>query len=151
LIAKYPRELEPYRQLIQDHPLGRPGGLSGSGTERYVKQAEQHPDDPLALYLAALVLNGKDTPRSIQLLEQAKSKAPDFAWPDATLAGIHATGKLADKKKAAAEIAAFFAACPSSTDPAAQRTLNRAAAPNCKRASRLPCARGWPRRPTRNG
>jgi thiol-disulfide isomerase/thioredoxin len=124
LIAKYPRELEPYRELLQatryDDPESYPA-LS----KLYVSQAAQHPDDPLALYIVALALNGKDTPRSIQLLEQAKSKAPEFAWPDLTLAGIHAKGILADKKKAGEEIAAFFTACPSSTDAAAQRALSR--------------------------
>lgn len=125
LIAKYPRELEPYRQLIQATRWDDPEGYEAL-TERYVKQAEQHPDDPLALYLAALVLTGKGTPRRIQLLQQAKSKAPDFAWPDLSLASIHTTGKLADKKKAAAEIAAFFTVCPSSTDSPAQWNLSRA-------------------------
>ena len=128
LIARYPRELEPYRQLIQYTRWNDPDGYAAL-SERYVKQAEKHPDDPLALYLAALVLNHKDTPRSIQLLEQARSKAPGFAWPDSSLAAIHATGKLADKKKAATEIAAFFAACPSSTDSAAQWNLSRAGSP----------------------
>jgi len=125
LIARYPRELEPYRQLIQATRYDDPESYAVL-TERYLKQAEQHPDDPLALYLAALVLTGKDTPRSIQLLEQAHSKAPNFAWPDASLARIHAAGQLADKKMAAEETAAFFAICPSSTDSAAQRILNRA-------------------------
>ncbi|MGA2739056.1 MAG: TlpA disulfide reductase family protein [Bryobacteraceae bacterium] len=124
LIAKYPRELAPHLRLIQDMRWLDAESYPAL-VERYVKQAGQHPEDPLALYLAAIVLNGKDTPRSIQLLEQAKSEAPHFAWPDMSLAGIHAGGKLADKKKAAAEIAAFFTACPSSTDSHAQRTLNR--------------------------
>jgi hypothetical protein len=125
LIASYPRELEPHRRLIQDTRWLDPQAYPAL-VERYVRQAEQHPDDPLALYLAALVLTGKDTPRSIQLLERAKSQAPDFAWPSLSLAGIYAGGKLADKQKAAAEIAAFFAICPSSTDGRAQWTLNRA-------------------------
>lgn len=125
LIAKYPRELQPHRRLLQDMRWLDPESYPAL-TESYVKQAEQHPDDPLALYLAAMVLDNKDTPRSIQLLEQAKSKAPDFAWSDALLADIHAGGKLADKKKAAAEIAAFFTVCPSSTDGMAQWTLSRA-------------------------
>ena len=123
LIAQYPRELEPYRQLIQTTRYADPENYPAL-MERYVKQAGQ--DDPLTLYLAALVLNGKDTPRAIQLLEQARSKAPDFPWPAITLARIHATGKLVDKKKAAEETEAFFAACPSSTDPGAQGTLSRA-------------------------
>jgi thiol-disulfide isomerase/thioredoxin len=125
LIVKYPREKEPYLRLIDDTrwlDLESYPALA----ESYVQQAEQHPDDALALYLAAVVLNGKDTPRSIQLLERAKSKAPDFAWPDALLARIHAGGKLVDKTKAASEIAAFFARCPSSTDARAQRTLDQA-------------------------
>jgi thiol-disulfide isomerase/thioredoxin len=125
LIARYPREMEPHRRLIQDIRWLDPESYPALA-ESYVQQAEQHPDDPPALYLAAFVLNGKDTPRSIQLLEQAKSKAPNFAWPDAALARIHAGGKLVDKTKAAAEIAAFFAVCPSSTDGRAQWTLNQA-------------------------
>jgi thiol-disulfide isomerase/thioredoxin len=125
LIAKYPHELEPHRRLIQDIRWMDPEAYPAL-VESYVKQAEQHPDDPLALYLAAVVLTGRDTPRAIQLLEQAKSKAPDFAWPDAALASIHAGGKLADKAKAATEIAAFFAKCPSSTDGGVQWTLSRA-------------------------
>jgi thiol-disulfide isomerase/thioredoxin len=124
LIAQYPRELEPHRRQLQDFRwLDQETYKTLS--EGYVQQAEQHPDDPLALYLAAMVLNGKDTPRAIHLLEQAKSKAPDFAWPDALLAEIHAGGKLADKKKAGVEITAFFTACPASTDPMAHYTLNR--------------------------
>ncbi|HUE23946.1 MAG TPA: TlpA disulfide reductase family protein [Bryobacteraceae bacterium] len=125
LIAKYPRELEPYRQLIQATRYGDPAGYAALA-ESYIKQAEQHPDDPLALYVAALVSIGRDTPRSIQYLERAEAEAPDFGWPAISLARVHATGKLADKKKAAAEAAAFFTACPSSTDPGAQRILNRA-------------------------
>ena len=125
LIARYPRELAPYRKLIETtrwSDAERYPALE----ERFVKQAEQHPDDPLALHLAALMLSGKDTLRSIELLEKARSIAPDFAWANLELAQIHASGKLADKKKAAAEAAAFFAICPSSTDSLAQWILSRA-------------------------
>ena len=60
LIAKYPRELEPYRQLIQYTRWNAPEAYAAL-SERYVSEAAQHPDDPLALYLAAMVLAGKDT------------------------------------------------------------------------------------------
>ena len=53
LIVKYPREVEPYRRLISfvhyetdDYPALQ---------ARYREQAKQHPDDPLALYLAGAV------------------------------------------------------------------------------------------------
>jgi thiol-disulfide isomerase/thioredoxin len=119
LIAQYPREVEPYRRLIRATERGDTG--------RYRKLAEQHPDDPLALYVAGLALSGTDTPRSIRCLEQARAQAPNFAWPALELATIYAPGaKRVDKKKAGEEIAAFFAACPSSVDPGAQDRLGRA-------------------------
>jgi hypothetical protein len=97
LIAKYPRELEPYRRLINfvhydtdDYPALQ---------ARYQEQAKQHPDDPLALYLAGAVLFHTDTPESIRLEEAAKAKAPDFAWPNLQLAEIYSSGKLVDKKR----------------------------------------------------
>ena len=64
-----------------------------------------------------------DTSTSIQLLEAARAKAPNFAWPSLQLAEIYFGGKRADKKKALENISAFFAACPASADPLAQRLL----------------------------
>src|ERR1700722_690577 len=79
LIAKYPSEVEPYRRLIaatqQDDPDQFPALV-----DRSLRQAGQHPDDPLALYIAGLALYRKDTPRSIQLFERARSLDPSFAW-----------------------------------------------------------------------
>jgi thiol-disulfide isomerase/thioredoxin len=123
LIAKYPRQVEPYRQLIQ---ATRQEDTEHYPTlaEHYRKAAEQHPDDPVALYVAGLALSGRDTELSIQLLEQSRAKAKDFAWPALALANIYAPGtKRADKKKSAEEIAVFFDACPSSTDADAQHRL----------------------------
>ena len=126
LIAKYPSEVEPYRRLIQatkQEETDRYPAL----VDRYQRQAEQHPDDPLALYLAGLVLSGKDTPRSIRFLERAQSQANGFAWPALELAHIYSPGtKRVDKGKAGEYVAAFFAACPSSVDADAQRRLDRA-------------------------
>jgi hypothetical protein len=114
LIAKYPRELEPYRRLINfvhydtdDFPALQ---------VRYREQAKEHSDDPLALYLAGAVLFHTDTPESIRLEDAAKAKAPDFAWPNLQLAEIYSNGKLVDKKKSAEYLATFFSDCPGSTD-----------------------------------
>jgi thiol-disulfide isomerase/thioredoxin len=114
LIAKYPRELEPYRRLINfvhydtdDFPALQ---------VRYREQAKEHSDDPLALYLAGAVLFHTDTPESIRLEDAAKAKAPDFAWPNLQLAEIYSSGKLVDKKKSAEYLATFFSDCPGSTD-----------------------------------
>ena len=124
LIAKYPREVEPYRRLIQATYDRTTPGTIGALADRFRKQAGQHPDDPLALYVAGLALSGMDTPSSIRLLEQARSQAPKFAWPALELANIYGPGtKRADKKKSAEEIADFFEACPASTDADAQHRL----------------------------
>ncbi len=126
LIAKYPREVEPYRRLIQATKQDDTDTYPEL-VDRYLKQAERHPDDPLALYLAGFALSGRDTPQSIRLLERARSQAPNFAWPALALANIYAPGaKRADKNEAGEEISAFFAACPSSTAADADWPLNRA-------------------------
>jgi outer membrane protein assembly factor BamD (BamD/ComL family) len=126
LIAQYPREVEPYRRLLKstkDEDTDQYPAL----VDRFRKQAEQHPDDALALYLAGLALSGIDTPQSIRFLEQARSKAPDFPWPALALANIYAPGaKRADKNKAGDELSAFFAACPSSTAADINWPLGRA-------------------------
>src|SRR5580704_6649780 len=114
LIAKFPRELEPYRRLINfvhydtdDYPVLQ---------ARYREQAKEHSDDPLALYLAGAVLFHTDTPESIRLEDAAKAKAPDFAWPNLQRAEIYSSGKLVDKKKSAEYLATFFSDCPGSTE-----------------------------------
>jgi thiol-disulfide isomerase/thioredoxin len=124
LIAKYPRELEPYRRLIDFVHYSEPDHYPALQT-RYQEMATQKPDDPLALYLAAYVLAGKDTPDAIRLLEAAKTKAPDFAWPALQLANIYSTGKFTDAKKNAGYLASFFSVCTSSTDSRAQWILGK--------------------------
>jgi thiol-disulfide isomerase/thioredoxin len=126
LIAKYPRQVESYRRLVQATKQQDTEHYPALA-DRYRKEAEQNPDDPLALYVAGLALSGRNTDLSIQMLEQSRSKAKDFAWPALALANIDAPGtKRADKKKSAEEIAAFFDACPSSTDADAQHRLRAA-------------------------
>ncbi len=125
LIARYPREVEPQRRLLADtfeDDIDRMPELIA----RYRKQAEQHPDDPLALYLAGVALYRRDTDRSIRLLEQARTLAPNFPWPALQLARIYSPGtKRADQAKAQSALAAFFSVCPSSTDPEAQTRLGK--------------------------
>jgi hypothetical protein len=126
LITHYPREVEPYRRLIQVTKEEDTGNYPAL-VDRLRKQAEQNPRDPLALYLAGLPLSGVDTPRSIQFLDQSRAQAPNFPWPALELAHIYTHGtKRADQNRSSAEIASFFATCPASTDANAQRRLDRA-------------------------
>src|SRR5215472_14068723 len=118
LIARFPRELEPNQRLINFSHYEADDYTALQS--RYRDQAKQHPDDPLALYLAGTVLFHTDTPESIRLEEASKAKAPNFPWPDLKLAEIYSQGKRVDKKKSAEYLAAFFSACPGST----QRTAH---------------------------
>ena len=124
LVARYPRESEPYTGLIQfvrwDDPDQFPALQS-----RLRQQAAAHPEDPLALYAAGVALFETDTPESIRLLDAAKAKGHGFAWPNFELAQIYSAGKRADKKKAAEYVAAFFSACPDSDDRVAHRLLGK--------------------------
>src|ERR1700678_1750873 len=68
LIVNNPREVEPYRGLIEYTRRMQeyldPTPMSAL-QERFRKQAALHPDDPLALYVAGVALFGADTPDSL--------------------------------------------------------------------------------------
>jgi thiol-disulfide isomerase/thioredoxin len=122
LIAKHPRELEPYQALVARVRSEDPDQYAEL-RNRLVKMAKDDPDDPLALLLAGWVLRGKDTSESLRLLEAAQAKAPNFPWPFKELASDYFRGKIADQNKVKENIEAFFAICPSSTDNSAQWLL----------------------------
>jgi thiol-disulfide isomerase/thioredoxin len=124
LIAKYPRELQPYESLSNGTREYAPDEYEAF-RDQWVKMAKDHPDDPLALLLAGEAQNGRDTPEAIRLLEAAKAKAPDFPWPSLQLADIYFSGERADKDKLAANLEAFFAVCPASRNGRAQWLLNK--------------------------
>ncbi len=126
LTAKYPRELEPQRLLIKWtwwYDQDRYPELM----ERYRREAEQHPNDPLALYFAGQVLGSPDAEQSIRYLERAKVEAPNFPWPALELAHTYLAGKTLNREKAAENIKTFFEACPTpESDTGAYFLLSRA-------------------------
>jgi thiol-disulfide isomerase/thioredoxin len=124
LISKYPREFEPYdrlRNLLHQYAPEEYPSLR----DRWVAMGKEHPDDPLAVLLASMALNGTDTAESIRLLEAARAKAPEFPWSARDLASFYSDGKLADPAKAKENIDVFFAICPVSSDQIAQWLLSK--------------------------
>jgi len=122
LIARYPREIEPYQTLVKKMFRDDPDEFPEL-SNRLVKMAKVDPDDPFALLLAGSVLRGKDTAESVRLLQAAQTKAPNFPWPFMELANDYFRGKIADQNKVKENIEAFFAICPASTDATAQWLL----------------------------
>jgi thiol-disulfide isomerase/thioredoxin len=122
LMARYPREFAPVQRYINLLSQGAPEEYATIRT-RWVQQATEHPDDPLALLIAGKSLVGQDTPEAIRLLEAARAKAPEFPLPALALAQIYTSGKHADLGKMKQNLGAYFAACPASTDGSAQWLL----------------------------
>lgn len=123
LLAKYPREyslnelqigLVQQRQMAASDPAAADAAKQTLNAlrDRWVKNAKDHPDDPLALTLAGKILVGRDTPEAIRLFEAAKTKAPDFPWPAHELANEYRSGKFADDAKMKENLEAFYSLCP---------------------------------------
>ena len=125
LIERYPREVEPYKLWIdaaREDRLVHPERLAGIQKE-YRDRATAHPDDPLALYIAANALQGTDTPETIRLLDHAQSLAPSFPWPALDLADMYSSGKFADKAKFTEHVTKFWNICPTSQNSYARWML----------------------------
>ena len=117
LIARYPRELEPYETLNAWMYPGATAEETQAFHDRLLKMAKDHPDDPLALLLAGELLAGKDSPEAIRMFEAARAKASNFPWPAMQLAQLYRMGKLADPVKLKEYTEAFYALCPAYTAP----------------------------------
>ncbi|MCA1600187.1 MAG: hypothetical protein LC776_00605, partial [Acidobacteria bacterium] len=122
IIAKYPREGEPVRRLIDTVRWEDPERFPAL-QDRFRKQAAQHPGDALAQYLAGFALLRSNTPETIRLLEKATTIAPSYPWPYRVLADIYSQGRLADNKAMMENIRAFFALCPDSVNGIAHSIL----------------------------
>ena len=111
LIAEYPREAAPHLRLLTairwNDPERYPGLMA-----KYVASAQARPNDPLALYLAAMAVFRTHTPEAVRLAEQSRKLAPDFPAPTLLLAEIHQAGKFEDRARAAAELERYLKLCP---------------------------------------
>lgn len=124
LAIEYPREFAPRREWIYLVKYWDPSSLP-TLQERFVKQANQSPNDALALTTAGYALIGTRDTEALQFLNQARSIAPTFPWPYLLRARIYSQGKIADEKQLKENVEAFFAICPTSSDTAAEQLLGQ--------------------------
>lgn len=119
LLAKYPREYSLYvRQMdaIQFSGKNDEGKTAFEDLRaRWVKNAKDHPDDPVALLAAGKILVGKDTPEAIRLMEAAKAKAPEYPWPAHELADLYAGGRYENDARMKENLERFYSLCPAWT------------------------------------
>jgi thiol-disulfide isomerase/thioredoxin len=120
-----PSDFRPVRDYLQHIYEDEPEQWEAV-REKTAAEANAHPQDPLKVLAAALVLRRKDTPQAFRLAEQAAAAQPDYAPVYVQLARMYATsGKYTDKDKAGTEVEKFYALCPASLDGWGFRYLNQ--------------------------
>src|SRR5579862_1121731 len=82
----------------------------------YKARHEKNPDDPVAGYLYAVALEGRQSRESIKLLDAALVKSPRFPWSHYGLAGIYGMPVFQNKEERLKHVKAFLDACPDSLD-----------------------------------
>jgi tetratricopeptide (TPR) repeat protein len=111
-----PRDFRPLRRYLQSVHYDTPEKWD-TIREQALADVAAHPNDPVRLSAAALLLTGKDTPRAFRLMDQVLAANPNYAPAYAELAGMYKNlGKFEDKEKSASELAKFYELCPSSSD-----------------------------------
>jgi hypothetical protein len=127
LLRKYPGEMIVERRYVDVFKYDVPEELPAL-QRQYREKAARNPNDPAALYVAGLTLQGRDTPEAIRLMEKAQTLEPAFAWPYLSLANTYGSGKFGDTKSAE-YIACYFRACPEGSYFFGISLLNRFCAP----------------------
>jgi len=107
----------PFSPRGQNDPEGREQWV-----ERFHRRAEEHPDDPAALYLYGRAL--EDPQRALEVFEQAVAKDPEFPWPHLGVAAMTLQGAGGEGPPDGAvlrrEIGKFLERCPARLTTAAQ-------------------------------
>jgi len=99
------------------------------------KAAADHPETAVQFLTDEILIAGKDTPRALQLLNEAAEKFPNYAPVYLQQAGLHErAGKYADKDKAAEDVAQFYQMCPSSADARGLRYLKQLGSDDLKKS-----------------
>jgi len=82
--------------------------------EEYRKLPEDHPHDPLYIYLYSRVLEGTKTPEAISGFEKTLQLSPGFAWANLGLVDIYSQKGFLDIEKMTSNLKAFMRVCPRS-------------------------------------
>lgn len=81
----------------------------------YRAQWEKNPTDPIAVYLYARMLYGRQTKEMIKLETKLIQDAPQFPWPHLQLAEVYFTPNFRDPAKFKEHLKLFFEKCPNNT------------------------------------
>jgi thiol-disulfide isomerase/thioredoxin/tetratricopeptide (TPR) repeat protein len=111
LISKYPDNFHLRRRYQDSRRAGFATDI-GALIVDYRAQMEKAPNDPMAVYLYARLLVGRQTKEALALAEKLTQQAPDFPWSYLQLAEIYNYQNFRDLVKSKDHLKQWIAKCP---------------------------------------
>ena len=111
LLRKYPNDFFVQRRYQDARRAGFFTDIDPIVSD-YRAQMEKKPNDPVAVYLYARVLVGRQTKEAIALAEKLTQQTPGFPWPHLQLAEIYNYPNFKDVTKSKDHLKQWIAKCP---------------------------------------
>lgn len=111
LLSKYPNDFHVQRRYQDNRRAGFFADVDALIVD-YRAQMEKKPNDPVAAYLYARVLIGRQTKEAMALAEKLTQQSPDFPWSHLQLAEIYNYPSFRDLAKSKDHLKQWIAKCP---------------------------------------
>jgi thiol-disulfide isomerase/thioredoxin len=111
LMSKYPNDFFVQRRYQDSRRAGFFADVEALVID-YRAQMEKKPNDPVAVYLYARILVGRQTKEAIALAEKLTQQTPDFPWTHLQLAEIYYYPNFRDVAKTKDHLKQWMAKCP---------------------------------------
>lgn len=111
LVKKHPGDFHVRRRYLETQRSGFFYDHDALIAE-YRAQMEKNPNDPVAAYLYARLLVGRQTKEAIQLETKLTQESPEFPWPHLQLAEIYSYPNFRDAAKLKEHLKLWSEQCP---------------------------------------
>ena len=111
LLTKYPDDFHVQRRYEDSRRAGFFADVDPLIVE-YRVQMEKKPNDPVAVYLYARLLVGRQTKEALALAQKLTQQAPGFPWTQLQLAEIYSYPAFRDLAKSMDHLKQWMAKCP---------------------------------------
>ena len=111
MLGKYPNDFHLQKRYQDSRRSGFIYDLDAMLAD-YRAQMEKKPNDPVAAYLYARLLVGRQTKEAIALSEKLIQQSPAFPWPHLTLAEVYNYPNFRDAAKSKDYLKQWIAKCP---------------------------------------
>lgn len=111
LASKYPDNFHVQRRYQESRRSGFFSDTEALIAE-YRAQMEKKPNDPVAIYMYARLLIGRQTKDALAIIEKLAQQSPDFPWTHLQLADLYNYPTLRDVEKSKDHLKQWIAMCP---------------------------------------